>query len=242
MSRVSATSPPGAPGATGSSPLDNPVWSSLVGAHAHLAERHGGAARYRADTARFAALPDEPGPGDWGDLARLSGPGGTALLFRRRVVRPEGWTADWVLPGVQMAAPPGLGTPDPEAMELSPADAAEATALVEATRPGPWRPRTIEMGRYVGIRRGGRLVAMAGQRLRPEGFVEISAVCTAPEARGRGLASRLVCHLVALVEADGAGAVLHVAEENGAAVRLYEQLGFAHRGPVAIEEVRPPER
>lgn len=220
-------------------PLDNAVWHSLVGAHEGWAEAVGSARRYRADTSVFAALPDRPGPDDWADLARLVGPDGDAVLFRAAVERPPGWVCTWELPGVQLVAPPGLGRPADDVVPLTAADRDEATALVTATRPGPWRPRTIELGRYVGIRRGGRLVALAGERLRPGGHVELSAVCTATEARGQGLASRLVLHLVAGIEADGAVPFIQAAADNHPAVRLYEALGFRHRREVTVEVVRP---
>ncbi len=220
-------------------PLDNAVWHSLVGAHGGWAETVGRARRYRSDTSVFAALPGRPGPDDWTDLARLIGPDADAVLFRAAIERPPGWTCTWELPGVQLVAPPGLGRLADDVVQLTVADRDEATALVTATRPGPWRPRTIELGRYVGIRRGGRLVALAGERLRPAGHVELSAVCTDPEARGQGLASRLVLHLVAGIEAEGAVPFIQAAADNHAAVRLYEALGFRLRREVSVEVVRP---
>ena len=83
------------------------------------------------------------------------------------------------------------GEPDPEAVVLTGADAAEVLDLVDRTEPGPFRKRTVELGRYLGIRRDGPLVAMAGERLRVPGYTEISAVCTDPAYRGQGLAARL---------------------------------------------------
>ncbi|HEX3749750.1 MAG TPA: GNAT family N-acetyltransferase, partial [Streptosporangiaceae bacterium] len=68
----------------GTHPLDNPVWSSLRGTHAGLAERRGRALRYPADVVPFAALPRDPAPDDWADLAALAGPGGTLALAAER--------------------------------------------------------------------------------------------------------------------------------------------------------------
>lgn len=115
------------------------------------------------------------------------------------------------------------------------------TALVAHTKPGPFGPRTVELGRYLGIRRNGRLVAMAGERLRPTGWTEISAVCTDPEWRGRGFARDLVLGLSASITAAGDRPFLHVVESNVAALRLYEQLGFTMRRSVIFRGFRIPE-
>jgi predicted GNAT family acetyltransferase len=103
--------------------------------------------------------------------------------------------------------------------------------LVRLTDPGPFLQRTIELGKYVGIRRDGALVAMAGERLHFDGWTEISAVCTAPTYRGQGLASRLVSVLVADIQQRSEHVFLHVLTVNTNAIRLYEGLGFrARRG------------
>ena len=111
--------------------------------------------------------------------------------------------------------------------------------LAQRTEPGPFRARTVELGTYVGIRRGGRLVAMAGERFRLPGWSEISAVCTDPEVRGQGLASRLVGQLRRLQSIRGDGAFLHVLAANVDAVRLYGTLGFTARTEFLIVVVSP---
>ena len=114
------------------------------------------------------------------------------------------------------------------------------TELVRLTRPGPFRPRTIEMGTYVGIRRNGRLIAMGGERLSPPGYTEISAVCTDPDHRGLGLASRLVLDLAHRIRARGDIPILHADARNVGAIRLYEQLGFVVRREVLFQIVTAP--
>ncbi len=101
--------------------------------------------------------------------------------------------------------------------------------LVGRTEPGPFLGRTIELGRYIGIRSDGELVAMAGERFRFQGWTEISAVCTAPELRGHGLASRLIATLLADIDERSERVFLHVLASNTAAIRLYEELGFRVR-------------
>ena len=130
--------------------------------------------------------------------------------------------------------------PDEEAVVLGADDVPDMLALVERSRPGPFLPRTSLMGRYVGIRRGGHRVALAGERLQPEGWTEISAVTTDPEHRGQGLATRLVLDVAHHVRERGARAMLHAAANNAPAIRLYEDLGFRLRARTTFGAVRTP--
>jgi predicted GNAT family acetyltransferase len=102
-------------------------------------------------------------------------------------------------------------------------------ALVARTRPGPFGPRTHEMGTYLGVVDDGELVAMAGERLHPPGYTEISAVCTDAAHRGRGLATRLVLAVTAGIRERGEVPFLHAAADNVTAIRLYGELGFRLR-------------
>ena len=117
-------------------------------------------------------------------------------------------------------------------MTLGTADVPEMTDLVTRTEPGPWRPRTVEFGGYVGVRDDGALVAMAGERMRPPGFTEVSAVCTEPDYRGRGLAGGLTRVVAAAIAARGDRPMLHASAHNAGAVRLYESLGFRQTRPM----------
>jgi ribosomal protein S18 acetylase RimI-like enzyme len=129
----------------------------------------------------------------------------------------------------------------PDAVRLGAADVPEMLELVERTQPGPFLPRTVELGTYLGIRRDGALVAMAGERLHPPGWTEISAVCTAPEHRGQSLATRLVRAVVHGIRERGETPFLHAAGSNVNAIRLYESLGFRLRGRTtfAVSECQP---
>jgi ribosomal protein S18 acetylase RimI-like enzyme len=220
--------------------LGNPAYASLSGPDAPLAERRGRVLRYAGDVCPFVGLPDRPEPADWADLAALAGPGGSVGLAAAPFAPPEGWEVTLRLPGLQMLGDRVAGAPDEEAVPLGPADVPEMMDLVERTQPGPFRPGTVRLGGYLGIRRGGVLAAMAGERLHPTGFAEVSAVCTDPGFRGQGLARRLVDAVVAGVRARGVRPFLHVAGGNTGAIRLYEAMGFTVNREVVFVAARVP--
>ncbi len=220
--------------------LANPAWSSLSGAHAHLAEGSDRARRYPVSISPFAAISDEHDPRAWTELAELVGPGGLAVLTGRQTAVPGGWTVVEGGSGVQLLGESVQGATDPEALGLGRDDVPDMLHLVERTKPGPFMPRTVELGGYLGFRREGALVAMAGRRLHPAGWVEISAVCTDPEHAGQGLASRLVLAVAAQVRADGDVPFLHASETNVGAIRVYERLGFRPARRPRFELLRAP--
>jgi ribosomal protein S18 acetylase RimI-like enzyme len=221
-------------------PLDNPARAALLGPQAHLAERCGAVLRYAPGISPFVGLPDEPGPEDWTDLAKLIGAGVVAATAGVPVTPPPGWQVLMNVDAVQLTGELVSALPDAEAIPLGPADVPEMLDLVARTEPGPFLPRTIELGGYLGIRRGGALVAMAGERLRPPGWAEISAVCTDPAFRGQGLATRLTLAVAAEITARGEQPFLHAASDNVTALRLYESLGFRLRRPATFVVARAP--
>jgi ribosomal protein S18 acetylase RimI-like enzyme len=224
-----------------SHPLDNPVLWSLTGAHARFAERRGNVLRYQVDVAPFLALPDDPGEADWADAASLAWPGGLLWLPGQRVPPSGGWQPAGVGEGVQMTGERLAVAADPEAVPLGRADLPEMLDLTARARPGPpFLPRTFELGPYLGIRRHGKLVAMAGERLHPEGWSEVSAVCTDDAWRGQGLATRLIAAVGAGVRARGEVPFLMAVAANPA-IALYERLGFRHRRSIQFAVARVAE-
>lgn len=216
-----------------SSGLDRPVWASLQH-QPHWAVGDERARRFRADINRFAATPDES-PASLAALAALVLPGDDAVFLAQvpPVVVPPGLAVVKEALGVQMLATRALEAD--EGLEvLSDADAAEMLALATLTEPGPFLPRTHTMGRFIGIRLEGRLAAMAGERMRFPGHVEVSGVCTHPDFRGRGLARRLSAAVTADIQRRGAQAFLHAWVSNTAAIALYESLGFVTRTTLNI--------
>jgi predicted GNAT family acetyltransferase len=209
--------------------LENPAYAALSGAHSRFAQRSGRALRYPADIAPFLALPPEASKTDWQDAIGLVPTGTVAATIHDGSPLPESLKVTHTFELVQMIGEHAGGAYDPEAVTLGSADVPEMLELVRLTDPGPFFQRTIELGNYVGIRRGGALVAMAGERLHFDGWTEISAVCTAPTYRGQGLASRLVSTLVADIQHRSERVFLHVLTTNTNAIGLYEGLGFRAR-------------
>jgi ribosomal protein S18 acetylase RimI-like enzyme len=219
--------------------LDNPVWHSLEGPHRQHALGRGLARHYLRDIAPFSAIA-EPSAAAYADLAADLPAGTEARLFRPQVEPlPDGWEETNRFAMLQMVAsrqPVQGGSP---VTVLSHADTAAMLDLVAATEPGPFGKRTALLGRYVGIRHGDRLVAMAGERLRVPGLVELSAICVHPEARGKGYGVALTRELMRHAFAQGERPFLHVRPDNAAAVALYRGLGFETRRKLVVLWRRP---
>jgi len=219
------------------SQLDNVVWHALQGPLARFADPAPAAAatsapdllRFEPEVSPFSAV-EVVDDAAWGALAERVGPGGTAALFRDVIApAPEGWTEVFRATVCQLVADELAPAPGCDALPLGDADAAEMLALALLTEPGPFVARTHELGGYHGVRRDGRLVAMAGQRFQVTGYREISAVCTHPDARREGLGAALTLLVAEQIRAAGDEAFLHVMESNENALRLYQSLGFRIR-------------
>lgn len=215
--------------------LDRPVWAALAAAP-QLAEGDALARRYRRDVNLFAAARDD-GSASLAALRGLVREGEAVYVLQVPAIRvPDGLVAVREARGVQMQATRALapaGT-EVEAVDLGDADAAEMLALAQLTQPGPFLARTHTMGGFVGVRLGGRLAAMAGERMRFAGCTEISGVCTHPDFRGRGLARRLSALVAQRIQQRGELPFLHAWASNRAAIALYESLGFELRTEVQV--------
>ena len=220
--------------------LDNPAYAALTGPHAFLAEWHGGALRYPVDVAPYAALPGLADSGDWADLATLAGRAGQVRFAGAPAWAPDGWQVTRHARLQMIDASVSTARCD-EAVRLSAADVPDMLNLAASTEPGPFLPGAIELGTYLGIYRNGTLVAMAGERLHPPDWAEISAVCTRAEYRGQGLARELVSALVTEIRSRGESAFLHVSAGDRRVVGLYESLGFQARRLTTFIQARVPE-
>lgn len=225
---------------TDRSVLADPVNAALSGPHARFRLSAGRIQRYHPDVSVFYGHPRALTDEDYADVARLTGRDRTALLRDRSAPLPAGWSVVETIGLVQYDGSAVETAPEPEAVRLMAADVSEMTALVERTKPGPFLPRTIELGTYLGIRdTDGTLIAMAGERMHPQGWTEISAVCTAPEARGRGLGSRVIRAVAHGIRERGDIPFLHTSDDNPAR-KLYEAMGFVHTSTVPLEVIRVP--
>lgn len=219
--------------------LDSPVWASLTGPHADLAETVGRARRYPTDVTSFVGLADHADPGAWDDLRSLVGPQAVVGMTASSLRPPDDWTVMMSGEGVQLVATDEMvSRPYDQAVVLGEEDVEDMLALVALTQPGPFRPRTHTLGTYLGLRDDGRLVAMAGERLHPPGYTEISAVCTHPDYRGRGYATALVRAVAHGIRQRGEVPMMHAAASNTNAIRLYEAMGFALRKRTTFMAVR----
>jgi ribosomal protein S18 acetylase RimI-like enzyme len=222
--------------------LDNVAWHSLSTVHAPFAVGGSLARRYPDDVTVFAAIALDD-PEAWDALGEVVPDGGRVIVTRAEPVTPPAgsWTKPWGGYGNQMVLAslrPSAGV-DASVTRLEPGHVPQMQALIDIAQPGPFRPRTIDLGEYYGVfDDDGHLLAMAGERLQTDRFAEISAVCTHPSARGRGLAS-LLSHQVANAIIDrGQTPILHVAHGNDGAQRVYERLGFVVRRPVEFAAVQ----
>lgn len=210
--------------------LDHPLWAALTGEQSSMALSHGDARRFSDDVSPLAGL-RAPTEKAFADLAHLVPIDGSVAFFTpAEITIPNGWEfahEGWL---EQMIFEGERPSPPPSPLLLTEADVPDILALTAATEPGPFRNRTIDFGRYFGIRsEDGRLVSLSGERIRFGRFTEVSAVCTDPDFRGQGHAARLVSTVVAHILEEGRIPILHVLPENEAARGLYEKLGFRSR-------------
>lgn len=243
--------------------LDNPVWHALAGPQGILGRSTDLAGRFDVDVGPFGALAGGPDTDSaWEDLGRLIGPKGFASLTGDLPAPPPGWLAISEFDGVQMVRDGGLGVNGrgdsthsggqestmpgpaegtaPVLVSLGGDDVPEMLSLAAAAQPGPFEKRTIEFGGYRGVRIHGQLVAMAGVRLRPPGYAEVSGVATHPDFRRRGLARQLVADVADTIVQQGDIPFLHASAGNPEAVRLYESLGFTIRRPMRFVVLEAP--
>lgn len=212
-------------------PLDRPVWGMLTGRQAHLAAVQGAAVRLDPGYGPFGAARDS-GAEAQAALAAIAATGDVWLVETEAWPAPPGTQVLGTGALVQMVAdrPAPLQPGDEDCVLLDGADAEQMTALALATKPGPWGDKTRLYGQFYGLKSEGRLMAMAGERMRPApGFDEVSAVCTWPEFQGQGLAAKLIRRVMAEMTARGATPFLHSYAANAHAIRLYEKLGFRVR-------------
>jgi predicted GNAT family acetyltransferase len=218
--------------------LDRPIWSALSTRHAELAEGGARARRYGQGVSLFASAKDDD-PESLQALSDLAGPGDTMLLAQTGTVQ--------LPPSLQMLSSahvmqmilehPIAGVADDRIVALGWADAEEMLALAALAKPGPFTLKSQALGDFWGIRDGGRLVAMAGERMKQPGYTEVSGICVHPDFQGRGLGRLLSCFVAQHILAGGETPYLHTRAVNAAAISLYESIGFRHRADLVFATI-----
>jgi predicted GNAT family acetyltransferase len=222
--------------------LDRAIWHALSGCQSAFAEGNASALRYRPDYTPFAATIDDTTD----SLNALTGimPNGAtvAVVTRNELTFPDALAVSrralieqmLLTNATIMHQIPGL---PPTARPLGDSDVPAMLALTALTQPGPFAARTHALGRYLGAFEGDTLIAMAGERMCLDGFVEISAVCTHPDHRGKALSGRLIAALARPALARGETPFLHVFNDNTPALAVYKRLGFSIRATFHLAAV-----
>jgi ribosomal protein S18 acetylase RimI-like enzyme len=210
--------------------LDNIAWHSLVGPQAALAVGNDDVRRYAPGLSPIAAFADMARP-NFAALALHCAPGEHLYCSGWTGPAPAGWAihAEATLIKMVWDAPQPAADAGPAVVRLGPAHVPQMLELVALTKPGPFGPRTIELGEYFGAFDGARLAAMAGERMFAGPLREVSGVCTHPDFQGRGLARRLMQVLLRRELQRGETPFLHVMRDNRSAHDLYERMGFRDR-------------
>ncbi len=214
-------------------PLGNPAWYALNSHQRHLAIWSKKAVRYQPGTLMAAAMPENDRVG-FDDLKSLVNPDELIAVLGALPNGLTGWKIQESHLIPQMICEELKPAPHVEAIRLTGDDVSDMLGLIALAQPGPFLPRTIEMGQYFGLRQGGQLVAMAGERLHMTGFCEVSAVCTHPEFRGRGYGGALTTIVAEVITARHETPFLHVDPANEVAKKLYTKLGFRLRAEVQL--------
>ena len=212
--------------------LDNPVWHAMISGNAALTQGTAAVKTFPPDISPIVGLA-EYNTAHFNALHHLISFNRTALIFSVNALTiPGSWKIVLQLTGFQMIytadALPEIES-DNAVTSLTDEYISQMLALTKLTNPGPFSARTIDFGYYEGIFEDGKLVAMAGQRLHPYQYTEISAVCTHPNHAGKGYAKQLLLRQVHRMIIGGNIPLLHVKEENSKAINMYKRLGFEIR-------------
>ena len=217
-------------------PLDNPIWSALTTGSFKFSHGTDNCRFIDREMGFFAGLPSYDLEG-MNTLLSACEVGQRVILFPPdHLPTTEGWIVHNNRPLLQMvySEEKPLSTPQGKLEDLKGNHVPSMLTLTELTKPGPFLTRTLDFGGYVGAMDGERLMSMAGRRLSPDPYVEISAVCTHPDYLGKGLSSQVMTQVMKGVLEEQKIPFLHVYPDNAPAVRVYEKLGFKPRTTLRV--------
>jgi len=219
--------------------LGNIVWHALSGPHSIHATGTADARRYAAGFSPIVGFADVEHP-NFDGLTPYCEPGEHFYCDGWTGLAPATWRIELESTMFKMVWDDAM--PDdiaPEAVRLDARHNAQALDLALLTRPGPFGPRTIELGEYFGFFDGPRLIAMAGERMAAGTLREISGVCTHPDFQGHGMARRLMGKLLRRQLQRGETPFLHVMRENTGARGLYRRMGFRDHLESVVRVISP---
>lgn len=217
-------------------PLDNPIWFALQSGNKHIAQGNAQVTFMQRDIGQFAGM-EVYSESNFNYLQEQCSPGDSFILFTpSKITLPVDWKILVEKEITQMVYPPAtwLAEPNNSLVNLEQKDVPAMLDLTQRTKPGPFLSGTIALGNYIGIFEESKLIAMAGQRLKPGGYTEISAVCTNPDYTGRGLAKKLVMELVRRILMESRIPMIHLSSDNYTAYHLYAKIGFQTRRELVV--------
>lgn len=216
------------------SPLDNPVWEALCSKQSHFNLGNQVLKYFPANVAPFVGLQNWTGNDLQELINHLPAERSFSFMIAKDVTLPASFDITFTTPLYQLYCPVLMPFANPgiSIRRMGNADVPQMLALTETTKPGPFYERTIDFGNYVGIFNNDQLVVMAGERLKVNGYTEVSAICTHPDFLGRGYASFLLSKISEHIVNEGNIPFLHVRQDNSRAIGVYKKLGFQIRTDV----------
>ncbi|WP_343671527.1 GNAT family N-acetyltransferase [Chitinophaga sp.] len=215
--------------------LDNPVWYAMQTVHRALAQGTSTVQRYKPGVLQLMGA-EHPEAAPYNELRDWLTVGEKMYIVGDVPVMPDNWQYVKQVDCLQMVCDVKPDVPQTDVIKLEDNNLADMLTLINLVMPGFFYEQTPLLGDYFGIYQSGQLVAMAGERMRLDGYTEVSAVVTHPEFTGRGYAQQLVAHVVAKNLDAGVLPFLHATATNERAVKVYEKLGFRTRRKIAFAQ------
>ncbi|GAB2972910.1 GNAT family N-acetyltransferase [Mucilaginibacter puniceus] len=209
--------------------LDNPAWYALNSGNSNLAYGNEQVKFFDKDVAPFVGFKENSVENFDALYELITHDGLVAFVSPFQTAIPGKWKLLRHVPCLQMVYRGDTVAVNTDLIDLTNEHIPQMMELTELTKPGPFRERTIDFGYYQGIFDKERLVAMAGQRMAPLPYIEVSAVCTHPDHLGKGYARQLLLSQVNRITSEGNVPFLHVRDDNHRAIKVYESVGFVTR-------------